>query len=300
MSERVLIVGAGGQLAQALLAAAPPEAECIGRTRLQLDMCDADAAENVLRETQPSLVINGAAYNQVDLAEGAGMDAALQVNALGVGQLAHACRAADAPLLHFSTDLVFDGGQSAPYTEDDYPKPQSVYAASKLAGEHLVLAASPRNTVVRVCRLFGPPANPAQGSPAKPSGNFPLLMLRLARERGRVRVVSDQIGSPTYTPDLAEAVWALSQITSRRGAGGLFHLSSPGAVSFADYAREIFRRAGVACEVEAVSSAEYGAAARRPLYSVLDNGKAHTAGVTPLRHWQDALAEFLALESDAA
>lgn len=289
MSKRALIVGAGGQLAQALIAAAPPETECIGRTRLQLDLCDGEAIKHALRETRPALVVNGAAYNQVDLAEAAGMEAAFRTNALGVGRLAYACREADTPLLHFSTDLVFDGGKLAPYTEDDEPRPQGVYAASKLAGEHLALAASPRNLVVRVCRLFGPPAGPEQGSAAKPSGNFPLLMLRLARERGRVRVVNDQIGSPTYTPDLAGAVWALTQC----GDGGLFHLSSAGSVSFADYAREIFRVSGVPCEVEAVSSADYGAAARRPLYSVLDNSKAHAAGVTPLRDWQEALEECL-------
>lgn len=289
MAERALIVGAGGQLAQALAAAAPAEMECVPRTRLHLDVCSAETVAQVLGEIRPTLVLNGAAYNQVDHAEGVGMEDALRVNALGVGVLARACREAGIPLVHFSTDLVFDGGKQMPYTEDDKPRPLGVYAASKLAGEHLVLAASPCNLVIRVCRLFGPPANPEQGSAAKPSGNFPLLMLRLARERGRVRVVSDQIGSPTYTPDLAAAVWQLA----RQGDGGLFHLSGAGEVSFADYAREIFRAAGVSCEVEAVSSAEYGAAARRPLYSTLDNSKAHAAGVTPLRPWQTALQAFL-------
>jgi dTDP-4-dehydrorhamnose reductase len=114
-------------------------------------------------------------------------------------------------------------------------------------------------------------------------------MLKLGRERGRVRVVNDQIGSPTYTPDLARATWELT----RKAPGGLFHLSNAGEVSFADYAQEIFELAGVACEIERVSSAEYGAPAKRPLYSTLSNAKAHGVGVTPLRHWREALGEFL-------
>ena len=115
-------------------------------------------------------------------------------------------------------------------------------------------------------------------------------MLRLARERGQVRVVNDQVGTPTYLPDLAGAVWSLLRLSS----DGLYQLSNAGEVSFADYAREIFRLAGVDCPVEAVTSGAYGAAARRPLYSAMSSEKAHRVGVAPLRHWAEALAEFLA------
>lgn len=284
MPSRVLIVGSEGQLARALAASAPDWAVCAGRSRRALDITDAGAIAEALREIQPAWVINGAAYNHVDRAENEGLEDALRVNALGVGRLAQACREAEIPLLHFSTDLVFDGEKRTSYTEDDCARPLGIYGASKLAGEHLVLAAHPRNLVVRVERLFG-----AETNPAKVSGNFPALMLRLARERGQVRVVSDQIGTPTYLPDLAAAVWALMRLSS----GGLYQITNAGEVSFAEYAREIFRLAGVDCLVEAVTSEEYGAAARRPLYSVMSSEKAHRVGIAPLRHWAEALAEYL-------
>jgi dTDP-4-dehydrorhamnose reductase len=154
-----------------------------------------------------------------------------------------------------------------------------------LCGENVVLAASPRHFAIRVCRLFGPIDAQSQ----KPGGNFPLLMLQLAKTRPKLRVVSDQIGAPSYTPDLARGVWELVQ----NSAGGLFHLANAGEVSFADYAREVFRIASVNCQVEGVSSAEYGAPAARPLYSTLSCEKAFGEGVTPLRDWRDALREFL-------
>ncbi|RYG68640.1 NAD(P)-dependent oxidoreductase, partial [bacterium] len=199
--------------------------------------------------------------------------------------LAAACREVGAPLVHFSTDFVLDGHSDKPYAEDDKTGPLGVYGASKLCGENVVLAASPRNFAIRVCRLFGPIGGPTQ----KPAGNFPLLMLKLARERGKVRVVDDQVGSPSYTPDLARGVWELLQ----KAEGGLFHLSNEGEVSFADYAQEIFDVAGVECEIERISTAAYGAPAPRPLYSTLSNAKAHAAGMTPLRHYREALVEFL-------
>lgn len=292
MLQRVLIVGAGGQLARTLLATAPAGTECVGRSHADLDIADAGALASTLHTAQPTLVINGSAYNWVDKAEGEGMEEALRVNALGVGRLAAACRSANVPLVHFSTDLVFDGAQRTLYLEDAPAHPLGVYGASKLAGEHLTLAANPRNLVIRVCRLFGPA--PAGRIAQKPVGNFPLLMLHLARTQGRVRVVNDQVGSPSYLPDVARGVWELlASEWVQNGHGGLFHLSNAGEVSFADYAREIFHLAGVDCTIDAVSSAEYGAAARRPLYSTLSNARAQGVGVMPLRHWRDALTEFL-------
>jgi dTDP-4-dehydrorhamnose reductase len=288
MNGRALIVGSAGKLATALLQCAPPDTHCIGRTHAQLDIADATALDRAIAEVEPALVINGSAYNFVDRAESDGMDDCVRVNVLGVGRLAQACRKAGVPLLHFSTDYVFDGHKRAPYVEDDTPNPLGVYAATKLAGENLTLAASGANYVVRVCRLFGPAA-PGD----RPVGNFPALMLQLARERGRVRVVDDQLGSPSYTPDVARAVWQLIDC----GAPGLYHLCNAGEVTFADYAREIFRVAGIDCKVDAVSSDVYGAPARRPLYSTLDCGKAYSAGVTPLRHWSEALAAHLSSQS---
>ncbi|MBW3635326.1 MAG: dTDP-4-dehydrorhamnose reductase [Armatimonadetes bacterium] len=281
----ILITGARGQLARALALAAPPQIKIVPLEHTDLDICDADAVRAALETHRPDWVFNGAAYNLVDKAETEGARAALEINALGPAVLAAACRDAGARLVHFSTDFVFNGTKTSPYEEDDPTHPLGVYAASKLCGENVVLAASPHHLVIRVCRLFGP----VEAQTQKPGGNFPLLMLKLGRERGKVRVVDDQIGSPSYTPDLARGVWQLL----KRAEGGVFHLSNDGEVSFADYAQEIFHIAGVECEVECVSSADYGAPAARPLYSTLSNSKAHSFGVTPLRHWREALREFL-------
>ena len=285
--HRVLVCGANGQLAQAITRFAPAESECIGLTRAQLDIADREQVARVFDEVQPTLVINGAAYNLVDKAETDGQGDALRVNAQGVAALAEACQKADVPLVHFSTDFVFDGEKKTPYTESDCPRPLGVYAASKLAGEQIALASSTRNLVVRVCRVFGPIEH--GGNTQKPAGNFPLLMMKLGRERDLLRVVNAQVGTPSHTHDLAKALWQLVQ----NEQAGLFHLSNAGEVAFDEYAREVFRLAKIDCEVESISSEEYGAPSRRPLYSTLSNDKAHSIGVTPLRHWKDALREFV-------
>jgi dTDP-4-dehydrorhamnose reductase len=144
--NRVLVTGANGQLARAIIEQAPGATECIGITRAQLDIADREQVARALEESQPELVINGAAYNLVDKAETDGMNDALRVNALGVAALAEACKKRDVPLLHFSTDFVFDGTKRTPYTEDDAARPLGVYAASKLCGENIALAASPETT----------------------------------------------------------------------------------------------------------------------------------------------------------
>lgn len=287
MTNRVLVCGANGQLAQAISRFAPAEYDCVGATRAQLDICDRDAIARLCDEIRPTLVINGAAYNLVDKAESDGQSDALRVNAQGVAALAEACKKREVPLVHFSTDFVFDGAKKTPYREDDCPRPLGVYAASKLCGEHIALASSTRNLAIRVSRVFGPIEH--GGITQKPAGNFPLLMMKLGRERDKLRVVSDQIGAPSHTHDLAKGLWQLIQ----NAQCGLFHLSNAGEVAFDEYAREVFRLAKIDCEVEAISSEEYGAPAQRPLYSTLSNEKAHALGVRPLRHWKDALREFV-------
>lgn len=286
--SKVLVTGANGQLARALIQFAPEQTECIGVTRHDLDIADDCAVWETLEAQKPDMVFNGAAYNLVDKAESDGQEDALRVNALGPARLAKACREMDIPLVHFSTDFVFDGHKTEPYQETDAARPLGVYGASKLAGENIVLAASPKHFAIRVCRLYGP--IPADSATQKPAGNFPLLMLKLAGERESVRVVNDQVGTPTYTPDLARAVWQLVQKTD----GGLFHLSNAGEVAFDEYARAVFEIAGASCRVDGVTSEEYHAPARRPKYSTMSNQKAHGFGVAPLRHWRAALEEFLA------
>ncbi len=293
LPKKALILGARGQLAGALRRAAPSGVEVVALERAELDICDEASIRITLEQYHPDVVWNGAAFNAVDRAQSLdGAREAQQINALGPTLLALACRDFGVRLVHFSTDFVFDGRKSSPYSEDDATNPLSIYGASKLGGERAVLAASPHHFAIRVQRLFGPLEDPTSGSgsAAKPGGNFPLLMLRLARERGKVRVVDDQIGTPTYTPDLAHAAWQLLE----HADGGLFHLSNAGEVGFADYAEAVFRMAGVSCEVERISSQAYGAPAARPPYSTFSNEKAHSLGVEPLRAWDEALREFLA------
>ncbi|BCM92317.1 dTDP-4-dehydrorhamnose reductase [Abditibacteriota bacterium] len=292
LPKKALILGARGQLAGALRRGTPAGVEVVALERSQLDICDESSIRAALDHHQPDLVWNGAAFNAVDRAQSLeGARDAMQINALGPTLLAVACRDFGARLVHFSTDFVFDGYKASPYFEADATNPLSIYGASKLAGERAVLAVSPRHLAIRVQRLFGPldEVSSGSGSVAKPGGNFPLLMLRLARERGKVRVVDDQIGTPTYNPDLARAAWQLVA----RAEGGLFHLSNAGETTFADYAETIFRMASVPCEVERISSRLYGAPAARPLYSTFSNAKAQSLGVEPLRSWDTALSEFL-------
>ena len=285
-----LIVGGQGALAGALKVAAPASVNCHNAGRADLDICDGAAVRAYIEARKPGVVLNGAAYNAVDRAQNEGAADALAINAIGVANLAIACRDLEIPFVHFSSDFVFDGRKTTPYLETDATGPLSVYGASKLCGENIALTTSSRNLAIRVCRLFGPTIEDGSGSARKPGGNFPLLMLRLARERGAVEVVDDQIGSPSYTPDLARAVWQLLENDAR----GLFQLSNAGETSFADYAATIFEIAGLNCPVERVSSADYNAPAARPAYSTFSNAKAESAGVAPLRSWRAALQEFLA------
>ena len=287
--SRALIVGGQGALAQALKNAAPATTECQSAARAELDICDGASVRAWLEANRPEVVFNGAAYNAVDRAQSEGAADAIAINASGVANLAVACRDLEIPLVHFSSDFVFDGRKTSPYLETDAANPLSIYGASKLCGENIALTTSPRNLAIRVCRLFGPTTEEGSGSARKPGGNFPLLMLRLARERGSVKVVDDQIGSPSYTPDVAAGVWQLLD----DDASGLFQLSNAGETSFADYAAEIFQIAGINCPVERVSSADYNAPAARPAYSTMSNNKATAAGAAPLRHWREALEEFL-------
>jgi dTDP-4-dehydrorhamnose reductase len=291
-TRRALIAGGDGQLSRALAILAPSEFECVSAPRSELDITHEASIRAALEAHRPEVVFNGAAYNLVDKAEGEGMEANWRLNALGPSLLAKACREHGVPLVHFSTDYVLDGRKRSPYDESDAARPLSTYGSAKLAGENVVLAASDRNLAIRVCRLFGPVFSVNAGG--KPAGNFPLLMLKLARERPSLRVVNDQIGSPSYTPDLARAVWQLVH----NGASGLFQLSNEGEVAFDDYARTILEIGGVTgCVVEGISSEEYGAPARRPEYSTMSNAKAYAHGVAPMRHWREALEEFLSQQN---
>lgn len=253
----------------------------------ELDITDEQAVERLLKRLlaeQGALdgVVNCAAWTDVDGAESK-QEQAREVNAVGAGILARAAARAELPLLHLSTDYVFDGiapldgeGRPRPYVESDPTGPRSVYGSTKLEGEREVLAASPRHTVVRTAWLYG-----VDGK------NFVETMLRLAGERGSVQVVTDQIGSPTWSGHLAPAILGLLE----RGVGGLVHLTGSGEVSWNGFATEIFRQAEVQCAVEPASSEQMARPAPRPAWSALASEREE---VLAMPDWRDGLAGYLA------
>ena len=281
---RILLLGAGGQLAYDL-ALQLADHELVTRDRQGLDICQAAQVEEVIAEICPQVVINTAAYNLVDQAESE-PDAAMATNFRGPRNLARVCGAGAITLVHFSTDYVFglDSERRTPWSEEDVPGPVSVYGISKLAGEHAVCAYCPQHFVVRTCGLYG-----IKGSRGK-GGNFVETMLRLAAGGGPVRVVDDQTCTPSYTADVARAT--IDLLATERF--GLYHLTNAGSCSWYALAREIYRQAGLQVECAPITSAEFGAAACRPTFSVLSNEKLHATGVTGCRPWQEALADYLA------
>jgi len=276
---RCALIGAAGQLGFDLARTFDLPGELFRLTRADLDVLDRGAVERVLRDLRPTLVVNTAAYNRVDRAEEDGA-AAFALNADAVGTLADVCGLLGATLVHFSTDYVFDGHRSTPYSEDDAPAPLSAYGRSKLEGERAALTRCPRAFVFRVCGLFGVGGGRT---------NFVETMLRLARAGHPIRVVRDQVLTPSYTLDLAMKVWRVVA----GEAPGLYHLTNAGQTSWYDFAREIFRLTGLAPALTAVTAAEYGAPAMRPAYSVLGHGRLAAVGEDDLRSWHDALAAYL-------
>jgi dTDP-4-dehydrorhamnose reductase len=280
---RCALIGAAGQLGFDLARTFDLPGELVRLTRADLDVLDAEATARVLRDIRPTHVVNTAAYNQVDRAEDDAA-AAFALNATAVGMLADRCESLGATLVHFSTDYVFEGRRSTPYGEDDAPGPISRYGESKLAGERLALTRCRRALVFRVCGLFG-----VARSSGKGGTNFVETMLRLAREGRSIRVVRDQVLTPSYTLDLAPKVWRVMA----REAQGVHHLTNAGETSWYDFAREVFRLSGLTPDLTGVTAAEYGARARRPAYSVLRHDRLAALGEDDLRPWHEALAAYL-------
>lgn len=285
---RLLVSGAAGMLGHDVMRAGERAGhELVPVDLPELDITDPAAVEGLLdklRGEPGSLqaVINCAAWTDVDGAESR-REAAKAVNADGAGNLARAAARIGAPLLHISTDYVFDGvapldgdGRPRPYLESDPTAPRSVYGATKLEGERQVLAASPKHTVVRTAWLYG-----VDGK------NFVETMLRLAGEREAVQVVTDQIGSPTWSGHLAPAALGLLE----RQVTGLVHLTGTGEVSWNGFTREIFRQAEVECRVEPATSEQMARPAPRPAWSALASER---EDVLPMPPWQDGLAGYLA------
>jgi dTDP-4-dehydrorhamnose reductase len=287
---RILISGANGQLGVELVKAFSARGYRVTPfARRELDISDSSKLDEAFAAHNPEIVLNSAAYNQVDVAEKEPF-AALQVNALAVRNLALACRRAGAKLVHFSTDYVFDGSASRPYREDDEPHPLGAYAVSKLAGELYARAYLDDALIVRTCGVFGP----AGMSTAR--GNFVELMLRLAAGGKPIRVVADFVASPTYAPALAERTAQLLDLN----AYGVVHLGGGDPISWFDWASKIFAAAGLKPSLERTNEREFPTAARRPKYSALSNAKAEAMGMTPMPPLEEAIKLYFAARGGSA
>jgi dTDP-4-dehydrorhamnose reductase len=262
---RLIVTGGEGQIARSLREFATPDLEIVAVGRPELDLARPETILPVLKAARPDVVISAAAYTAVDRAESEA-ELAFAVNATGVGAVAEAAATLGVPVIHLSTDYVFDGRKTAPYVEDDSTGPLGVYGASKLAGEAAVARATGNHAILRTAWVHSPFG-----------ANFVRTMVRLAAERGEVRVVAEQRGNPTYAPDLARALIKIAGnlLTSdEAGLRGLFHLAGTGAANRADFARAIF--AGLAARgrrvpaVVPVLTADYPTPARRPANSGLD------------------------------
>ena len=281
---RIVIFGSKGQLGVELTREFTERGGDVVRfDRSSVDISDASQVEHALGEADPAVVLNAAAYNQVDVAE-TEPQAAYVANALAVRNLAMACRQIDARLVHFSTDYVFDGSASRPYTEEDPPHPLGAYAVSKLAGELYAQAYLDRPLVIRTSGVFGP------GGLRTARSNFIELMLRLAASKQPIRVVEDHVASPTYAPALAARTADLVE----RGLNGVFHVGGGTAISWFEYARLIFRVTGLHPELRATNEREYRTAARRPKYSALSNAKMERSGLAPMPPLEEAVRSYMA------
>ncbi len=277
---RVLVAGSGGQLGRALAATAPAGVTLIAPPEAQFDIANPDVVAAVVADAKADLLVNAAAWTAVDKAE-AEEDAALRINATAVGYLATEAARTGARFVQISTDYVFDGCGHSPYAPATAPAPASAYGRTKLAGEQAAMAHHPAALIIRTAWVYA-----AQGN------NFVRTMLRLMAERDEVRVVADQIGTPTHAASLARAIWALD------GHSGLFHWTDAGVASWYDFAVAIQEEAlnlGLLTRqvpVLPIATSDYPTPARRPAYSVLD--KTSSVAITgPARHWRRELVECL-------
>ncbi len=279
---RILLIGAKGQLAQDLTRSLTKD-EVTSVSHQELEICDAASVQALMEGARPHCIINTAAFHRVDDCEDQA-EKAFAVNSAGAYNLARAAQRIGAVLAHFSTDYVFDGTKCSPYVETDRPGALSIYAMSKLAGEWAVQQYCEKYFLVRTCGLYGVAGSTGKG------GNFVERMLRLASEGQQIRVVNDQVLTPTSTRDLAEKLVPLIHTNQY----GLYHMTNTGECAWHEFAREIFRQAGLTPHLEPTTTEAFGSKARRPPYSVLDNYALRAAGLSDFRPWQEALADYLA------
>ena len=276
---KILITGSNGMLGHDLIEALKDNHELVLTTSRTLDITDKEQVFDFISQNKPDIVINSAAYTDVDGCE-ENQDLAYSVNGEGVKNLAFACREADSALLHISTDYIFNGENTRPWVEDDEIGPISVYGKSKLKGEQAILEILDKFFIVRTAWLYG-----VNGR------NFPKTMLELAENHSQITVVYDEVGTPTYTPDLAKAISQLIETDHY----GIYHITNSGSCSWCEFARYIFEVAGKDVEVIPVTAAEFARPAPRPHYSVLENRNWIKKGFEPLRSYKEAIKEYIGL-----
>jgi dTDP-4-dehydrorhamnose reductase len=290
MAARCVVFGASGQLGIELVRQLRARGRAVDAwDRAEVDITDAAAVERALARADTELVFNAAAYNQVDVAEKEPQSAYL-VNAFAVRNLALACRQADARLIHFSTDYVFDGFAKRPYSEEDATHPLGAYAVSKLAGELYAQAYLDEALIVRTSGVFGP------GGLHTARGNFVELMLRLAHSGQPIRVVEDHVASPTFAPELAART---IQLTERK-LSGIYHVGGGTSISWFEFARLIFETASLEPRLRATNEKEYRTAARRPRFSALSNRKMEAAGLAPMPPLREVLSSYFSAREQRA
>ena len=286
---RILLIGKIGQVGWELRRTLAPMARVTCVDFPEIDLTNADSIRRWVRDSRPNIVINAAAYTAVDKAESE-PDKAMKINGVAPGILAEEAKKLGAVLVHYSTDYVFDGAKTEPYVETDAPNPLGAYGRTKLAGDEAVRAVGGAHLILRLCWVYG-----ARGQ------NFMLTMMRLAREREKLRVVGDQVGCPTWSRMIAETTaLALKKALVAGDAGaftGTYHLASSGVTSwhgFADAIVKLMPAEGRKCmQVEAISTAEYPTPTKRPAYSVLACSKLERAFGLRLPHWEESLKQVL-------
>jgi dTDP-4-dehydrorhamnose reductase len=279
---KVLLIGANGQLGSDLLRVFQNSGDVVVPvTHAQLDVCSAERVADIMAGVKPEVVLNTAAFHKVEECE-KNPALAFQVNGIAAMNLALACTRSGAVLVHFSTDYVFDGGKNAAYEETDLPSPLNAYGVSKVSGEQLIAYNAERYFIIRTCGLYGIAGSSGKG------GNFVENMLKRAIAKEAIRVVADQVLTPTYTVDLAEVTRKLILT----GNFGLYHVSSEGKCSWHEFTRKIFECAEMEAQLTGVKTGDFPSPVKRPSYSVLSKSKLRSVGLS-IPSWQDALPRYL-------
>ncbi len=281
---KVAVIGANGQLGNDVVAAFRSSGdEVFPLNHSDIELITIDSVHNRLSEIRPEVVVNTAAMHHVENCERE-PEKAFAVNGVGTRNLALASRDVGAALIHISTDYVFDGSKRSPYVESDAPNPLNVYGNTKLAGEYFVRSTIEKHFVLRTSAIYG--KNPCR---AKGGLNFIELMLKLAKERGEVRVVDSEVVTPTSTAELGRQVVAIS----RSDSYGLYHATAEGSCSWHEFAREIFALTGTKVNLQVAGPNEFPAKVARPKYSVLENRGLKSQNLNVFRPWQEGVREYL-------